>query len=110
MTILAAVGERESRRIGKAARRAVDNFGNQGKRLKRARPEILQQQKFGEVMQIAFIGDGEHGAETLQIDIRGANLVMARHAQVTRGVQSCLRIFASDVEQRGLRRFRLSID
>ena len=29
MAILAAVGEREPRRIGEAARRAVDHFGNQ---------------------------------------------------------------------------------
>src|SRR5882724_9076436 len=89
MTILAAMCEGKTRGIGEMARCAVDNFGNQSKRLKSARTEILQKQQFGELVKIAFVRDGEHGSETLQVDVLGAE----------RG----LRFFMSDVEQGGLR-------
>ena len=64
MTILASVRERETRRIREASGRAVDNFGNQRKRLKSPRPEILQKQKLGKVVKItAKDEDGENGEQ-----------------------------------------------
>ena len=57
MPVFAAMGERKPRRIVKPAGRAMDNFGHQRERLQRARPELLQQQQFGKVMQVAFVGD-----------------------------------------------------
>jgi hypothetical protein len=85
MTILASVRERETRRIREASRCAVDNFGNQRKRLKSPRPEILQKKKFRKVVKITFVGDCEHGAKPLQIDVIGADFMMTRQAQVARG-------------------------
>ena len=58
----------------------------QGERLKRAWTEILQEQEFGEIVQIAFVRDGEHGSETFQIDILRAHFMMRRQAQVARRI------------------------
>lgn len=49
MAVLAAVGEGEARRIGKAAGRAAGDFSDQSERLKRARAELFLQQEIGEV-------------------------------------------------------------
>ena len=57
MAVLAAVREGEARRIGEAARRAVDHLGDQRQRLQGPRPEIFQQQQRREIAQLAFIGD-----------------------------------------------------
>jgi hypothetical protein len=80
------VREGKTRGIGEAAWHAVDNLGNQGERLERARPELFQHKKFGEVVQITFVRDGEYGSETLQVNILRADFVMIRQAQVARRV------------------------
>ena len=49
MAILAAVGEREARRIAEAAGRAVQHFGDQGQRAHRALADAGNQQQFGEI-------------------------------------------------------------
>ena len=72
------------RRIVEAAGRSMNNFRNQPQRLKGARPEFLQQQKFSEVMQVTFVSDGEHCAQSFQVNILRPDLVMYRHAQVTK--------------------------
>src|SRR5688572_32690092 len=79
VSILAAVRERKPRRVGEPAGRAMDDFGDERKRLQSAWAEILEQQKFSELMQIAFIRDGEHCAETFQVEVPRANVVMIRH-------------------------------
>ena len=76
MPVLAAVREREARRIGEAARRAVHHLGDQRQRLQRARPEILQQQQRREIAELALVRDRQHRAQPLQIDILRAHIVM----------------------------------
>ena len=82
MAIFAAVSEGKARRIGEPARRAMDNFGDQCERLQRARAKVFQEQQFGELAQVALISNGEHGAETFQIDVLRPHLVMTRHLEV----------------------------
>ena len=57
MAVLAAVREREARRIGEARRRAVHDFGDERQRLQRARAELLDQQQRREVAQLALVRD-----------------------------------------------------
>jgi len=77
--------------------------------LKSPRPEILQKQKLGKVVKITFVGNREHGAKPLPIDVIGADLMMTRQAQVAHGALRRLGILTSDIEQLGLRRPGLSI-
>ena len=62
----------------------MDDFGNQGERLQRARAELFQEQKFGEVVQLPIVGDGEHRSEALKVDVLRPHIVMVRHAEVAR--------------------------
>src|SRR6516225_10627358 len=110
MTILAAMSEGEARGIGETAWSAVNDFGDQSERLKRARTELFQEQQLGKIVKIAFVRNGKHRAETLEIDIGGADVMARWQPKMTRFLQSGLGIFASDFQQRGLRRFGFSID
>src|SRR3970040_2327231 len=100
MAVLAAVGEGETGGVGETVRRAVNDLGDQGERLKGSRSELFQEQKFGEAVEIALVGDRQHGSQALEIDILLTDFVMSRHAETVRGFQSLLRIFAGDVEGR----------
>src|SRR5262249_28344779 len=87
----------------KASRSPVNDFGNQSQRLKRARSEILEQQKLSEIAETAFVGHRQHGSEALQVDILGADFMMGGHAEVSRSVYRLIRMIVSDVEHGGLR-------
>ena len=63
MSVLAAVREREARRIVEPRRRAVHDLGDERQRLQRARAELLEQQERREVAQLALVGERQHGAE-----------------------------------------------
>ena len=65
MAVLAAVREREARRIVEARRRAVHDLGDQRQRLQRARAELFEQQERGEVAQVALVRQRQHRAEPL---------------------------------------------
>ena len=69
MSVFAAVRERKARGIVKAARRAMNHLGNEGERLQSTRTELFKEQQLGEVVQIALVGNCEHGAKSLEIDV-----------------------------------------
>ena len=108
MAVLAAVGERETRGIRKSHRRPVDHFGNQSKRLQRARAQLFQQQQRCEIAQIALVSDRQNRAQPLEIDILGTYVVMRRHRQAQITNRDFGRLVA-DLEQSGLRRTRRRI-
>ena len=57
--VLAAMGERKTRRIAKSARRAVHDFGHQGESLHRAGADAGRQQQVGKVDRSALGGGRE---------------------------------------------------
>ena len=69
MSVFAAVRERKACGIVKAAGRAMNHFGDEGERLQSPRTEFLEEQQLGEVMQIALVGNREHGTESFEIDV-----------------------------------------
>lgn len=79
MSVFAAVGEGEARRIGEAAGRAVDYFRDERERLQGARAQAFDEQEGSEVAEVLLVGDGEHGAEALQVHIGGADVVVRWH-------------------------------
>ena len=92
MAVLAAVRERETRRVRKSDRRPVDHFGNQRQRLQRARTQLFQKQERREIAQIAFVGNRQHRSQPFQIHVFGSNLVPRGHrkAQVSNCDLGCL--------------------
>ncbi len=76
-----SVGEGESCRIGEASRRAVNDLGDQCKRLQGARAESLNQQQGCKIAKLLFVSECQYGAETFQVNILCANIVMRRHRQ-----------------------------
>ena len=69
VAVLAAVREGEARRVVESCRRAVHDFGDQRQRLQRARAQLFEQQERGEVAQIAFVRERQHGAQPLRVDV-----------------------------------------
>src|SRR5688572_31596290 len=88
----------------------MDDFCYQRQGLKCPWAKILEQQKFSEIVEVAFVSDCKHGAETFQIHVFGSHVVTCREFQVTRCLQRTLRTFVGDLEQSGLYRLRLRID
>ena len=84
MAVFAAVGERKTRGIVETAWSSMNDFGNQREGLKRARTELVQQQKLGKIVKLAVVGKRKHGAEALEIDIRATDFMARRHLQMTR--------------------------
>ena len=104
MTVLAAVSEREPRRILEPRRRAMDDLGYQGQRLQRPWSELFEKEERGEVAEVAFVGKREHRSQSLLVDIGSANVMMSRHLETANLGQRPLRIAAADGEQSLLRR------
>src|ERR1041385_5252086 len=84
MAVFAAVGERKTRGIVETAWGPMNDFGNQREGLKRARTELVQQQKLGKIVKLAVVGKREYGAEALEIDIRATDFMARRQLQITR--------------------------
>ena len=87
----------------------MDHFGHQSERLQRAGTEFLQQQQFGEVVKITFVGYGEHCAKPLEVHIRRADLVMWWHTQMAGRIENVLRMLPSDTQQGALRRSSMCV-
>src|SRR5207244_11841215 len=67
MPVFAAECEGESRGIGKPDGRAVHDFCDERQRLRRARSQLFEQQKFGKIVQLSIVCYSEHAAEPPQI-------------------------------------------
>src|SRR5262249_48660049 len=76
VTVLAAVSQREPRRIGEAARRAVDDLGNEGERKDRTWPDARRAEEIGEVFRPALPRGEERRPEALRVDVAAANVMM----------------------------------
>ena len=63
MPVLAAMGEREARRIGEAIGRAVHHFGHHRQRPHRASADAGNEKQFGEVGRSPIGGRGEGRVE-----------------------------------------------
>src|SRR5688572_2553252 len=74
MSILAAVGKREARRIGEPCRCAMDDLRNERERLEGARSELFQEEKRREVADIALVGERQDRAESPLVHIRPADI------------------------------------
>jgi len=82
MAVLAAVREREARRIGEAARRAVHDFGDGGERLDGARAEPGRHQQIREVDRRALGRRREGAAQSAQEHVRRPHVMMVRHQEM----------------------------
>src|SRR6185369_12584103 len=102
MAVLAAVRKSETSRIVETTGSAVNYFSDERQRLQRSRTKLLEEQQLGKVVQIFFIGDGEQGAETFQVDVSCLNFMVRRHAQVTCCLNCLFRVFVCNLEQCGL--------
>ena len=103
MAILAAQSEGKARWVGEAAGRSVDHFGDECQGLQRARPQIFGEKKRSKIADLPFIARHENGAQPLQIDIFGADVVMAWHREMAEFGQSLLGFLARDGQERFLR-------
>ena len=82
MPILAAVGDRKSRRIAEAVRRAMDDLGNLGQRADGAGADAGHEQKLREIPRPAFGGGRQIAMEASGDDVLGPDIVMGRHDQM----------------------------
>jgi len=76
MAVLAAVGEREARRVGKPIGRAVDDLGDHRQRPHRPGADTPGQQQLGKIL---WAGSGRRGQGRMQppeIDIGGSHIVI----------------------------------
>ncbi len=82
VAVLAAMGEREARRIGKAAGRAMDDLGNHRQRPHRPRADARHHQQLGEVGWPTVRRGGERAVQSADDHILGADVVMRRHDEM----------------------------
>src|SRR5436190_14151105 len=62
------------------------------------------------MLQLALVGDREHGTQPCEIDIVRADVVMGRHDQPCRLAERSRRILARDSQHRVLRRYCALVD
>ncbi|MDR6138106.1 hypothetical protein QE438_001410 [Pseudoxanthomonas sp. SORGH_AS 997] len=82
MPVLAAMGQREPRRIAEAARRAVQHLGHHRQRAHGARAHAGHLQQRGEVLRPLLGGRGQAAVQPAQDDVLGAHIVMVRQRQM----------------------------
>src|SRR5262245_54295208 len=80
----------------------MDYFSHQRKSLQRSRPEFFEQQEFGEIMELPFVGNGQNRSEPFQVDVVCANLVMRWKVQSISFLQSRDGILSDDFNHRQL--------
>ena len=98
MPVLAAVREREARRIRKPAGRAVHNLRHQREREQRPRADAGDQHQRGEVLGTAIGDGGQRLAEAPQVDVFGAHVVMRGHPQLRQSGDRRLRPAAREAD------------
>src|SRR5260370_41593318 len=81
MPVLAAQGERVSRRIRKPHRRSMNYFGDYGQGLESPRSMIFHEQKIREAVQIPVIRHREHRSDPLQVIVQS----LLHHSPVAAG-------------------------
>ena len=82
MAVLAAVRQREARRIGEAVRRAVHHLRDQRQRMDRARADARHQQQLGEVGRAGVGRRGERAVQAAQDHVLRPHVVMRGHDEM----------------------------
>ena len=82
MPILAAMGDRESRRIAKAVGRAMHDFGDLGQCTDGSRTDTRHEQKLGEIFRPEVGRSRQSAVQTSGDDVLGPNIMMTGHDQV----------------------------
>ena len=85
MPVLAAMGEREARRIGEAIGRAVHHFGHHGECPHRAGADAWRQKQFGEVGGSSFATAVRRRVQARREQVARAHVVMSRHDEMGQG-------------------------
>ncbi len=81
VAVFAPESERKTCGIRKPRGRSMNDFGNQGQRLKSSRAKLLQQQQRCEIMKLAFVRYGEDCSQAFEIHIVSSDIVTHRHCQ-----------------------------
>src|SRR4051794_31628235 len=100
MTVLPTMCEREPRRIGETAWRAVNDFGDHGKRLDRAGAYSWCEKQLRKIFWCALDRRRKVAVETACINVGGADIVMSRHHEV----------WQHGLSRRWGRRFRVELE
>jgi hypothetical protein len=82
MPVFAAMSQRKARRIAKSIGRAMEDFGDEGHGRDRAGADSREQQQFGEVLWAPIRRGGKRRMQSLQINVRGADIMARRHFQM----------------------------
>ena len=85
MPVLAAMGEREARRIGETIGRAMHHFGHHRERPHRAGADAGNEQQFGEVGRPPIGRRGEARVQAGRQHIARAHVVMRGHDEMGQG-------------------------
>ena len=78
MPVLAAMGDRKSRGIAEAVRRAMDDLGDLGQRADGPRADAGDEQKRREILRAAFGGGRQIAMQAPRDDVLGPDIVMSR--------------------------------
>jgi len=62
----------------------MNHFRDEGQRLQRARAELFEQQQLGKIMEFSFVSDAKDGAKSLEIDVRGVNVMTRGNDETAR--------------------------
>ncbi|MNV83266.1 hypothetical protein D3C71_1770560 [compost metagenome] len=82
MPVLAAMGERETGRIGKTAGRAMHDFRHHGERRDRACTDTRRHEQILEILRPTIGGSRERAVQAAHVDVLLADIVMIRHDQM----------------------------
>ena len=80
--VLAAMGERKTRRVAKAARRAVYDLGDESKRSHGSRADARRKQQIGKIGRAALRRGGEVAVQSPQMNVAGPDVVMSGQDEV----------------------------
>ncbi len=114
MTILATMGERESRRVAKAVGRAMDHLRHHRQRLHGAGADAGRQQQVREIDRAAFGGGSQGAVQAAGEHVARAHIMMRRHDQMRQlrlrpaACREQSRVFPGDaVRPQGIEKFEL---
>ena len=82
VAVLAAVGDREPRRVAEPVGRAVDDLGDLRERAHRAGADPRHEQEVGEILRAAVGGRREIGVQAADDDVLGPHVVARRHDEM----------------------------
>lgn len=110
VAVFAAVSEREAGGVRKARGCSVDDFGDQCERLQGAWAEAFDEEKRCEITEFLLVGNGQHRAQTLEIDVGRAHVVVRGHDELPGLLKGRLNRLTADREEGALSRHGAGVD